>query len=420
MQKYRHLLNSADANLPGRWLIPTAVAIWVLFGFGISITQAGMVNINPVYDGVVQDTNYDGTFDTLNTTADVLDLRNFNNPGSITINSRAIAKYSLSSVPGNAIIDSANFVFGISGYTNGTTVSLSGYSTRSSISLSDATLSASTLGSYEPALLGLGTHSISLNSSVIQPLLPTCDLLGVRLSPSLGGNTGVYSTEAATSYGMQAPQLQISYHVPPPPGIITASNMASGFVPSNSAHYVGDVYPRLNYTNEAAGQRFTATVSGKLSTILASIDEFNAQGVPLIVKFHTADGNLPGPVLGSLTIDDNNVYPNFRADFNELSLFDFTSQNISIVAGQSYVVTFEVATPGEVRYRALLKTSGADDFGTNSLFSADALTYQQSTVSDEMGLTVRVVPEPATLTLLGILFCVGVVWTYGSRRNSGW
>lgn len=176
---------------------------------------------------------------------------------------------------------------------------------------------------------------------------------------------------------------------------ITAMNMDPGFVSTGWATSVGYTN-NADYTNEAAGQLFTATVSGKLTTLYATVDRF-VGGQPLKVSIFTADVTtgvgLPGTLLGAIAIPETQV-----TGFPPSGTWDLSSLNIDLVAGQSYVVTFTVSTPvyQSTIYRALLTQPNANSFGVRSLYSKDGTTWQQEppAVNAEIGLIVSVASAP--------------------------
>jgi hypothetical protein len=184
--------------------------------------------------------------------------------------------------------------------------------------------------------------------------------------------------------------------------LVVANNINGGFQSSGFDIGIGEAGV-LGITDEAAAQRFVAQGSGTLTTVTASLDQFQPGGVPLLVGIRALSGTMPGAVLGTITVPPAQVAgpPNDTS----LTTFDFSSLGINLTAGQSYFVTFAVDTPlpGSTRYRALLLATNPLFFGFQPLFSPDnGVTWQPEGVPNEIGLTVRVgaVPEPASLLLL--------------------
>jgi hypothetical protein len=92
------------------------------------------------------------------------------------------------------------------------------------------------------------------------------------------------------------------------------------------------------FSNETPAQEFTAAASGHLSTLIATVDQFQPEGVPLIVSFYDAAGLLPGSLLGSATFAPSQVSSNgFAAPSTlDVSSADATLQNPRIsMAGLS-------------------------------------------------------------------------------------
>jgi hypothetical protein len=64
------------------------------------------------------------------------------------------------------------------------------------------------------------------------------------------------------------------------------------------------------FTNETPAQEFAAQQTGVISQIVASVGQFQPQGIPLTVTFLQAAGSIPGAALGSLTFATNQVSSN--------------------------------------------------------------------------------------------------------------
>lgn len=143
----------------------------------------------------------------------------------------------------------------------------------------------------------------------------------------------------------------------------------------------------IGYANQlAVGQSFTATISGSLESIALKLVTHTPID-PLSIDLYTASGDFPGVLLG--TISSGSIVTGTNT-------FDFTSQNIPILAGSKYVVTASTATnaanpqfemrgvgfnpyPGGIGIVRSGSSWGAAPFALDYLFSA------------------QVVPEPATL-----------------------
>lgn len=140
------------------------------------------------------------------------------------------------------------------------------------------------------------------------------------------------------------------------------------------------------YTNEAAGQEFVASGTGRLTTLEASVDKF-AGGAPLVITFHEAIANRPGAVLGSVTIAPEYV-GRWASDIpTPINTFAVAEANVFVEAGRNYFVTFTTPLAGDVRYRAILTAPNANSFGYRALYSKDGgATWIYPTITPEIGM----------------------------------
>lgn len=178
---------------------------------------------------------------------------------------------------------------------------------------------------------------------------------------------------------------------------ITATNMdETGYNTTGWAYSVGYSNPSQGYTNEVPGQEFVAQVSGTLTTLTATVDRF-VGGEPLQVSIYSATANRPDILLGTLSVPESEVG---RQGADWPPVFDFTSQNIPLVAGESYIVTFKTSTAvfQSTRYRALLTQTNVNSFGIRAIVSPNGgSSWNTSNVEPEIGLIVCVQggpPEP--------------------------
>ncbi len=208
-------------------------------------------------------------------------------------------------------------------------------------------------------------------------------------------------------------------------GTVIASNLPTGYSLSSFAEDAGFQGNTSNgfFNNEAAAQEFTAAASGQVTTLIATVDQFQAEGVPLIVSFYAASGLLPGPLLGSVSFAPNLVSTN---TFVTPSTLDVSSANVNMVAGQSYFVVFSVATPisESSRYRIVLLNENSSFFGFSPLDSQNAgASWFTSPVPNEVGLTLigtAAVPEPSTVLLLLTGSPIVLTWFARRRLIRGW
>jgi hypothetical protein len=179
--------------------------------------------------------------------------------------------------------------------------------------------------------------------------------------------------------------------------VVSADNI--GGAPQNSGYFTGIGYAGLyGFTNEAAAQEFTAQVGGQITTLLATVGQAEAEGVPLHVAIHGKSGGSVGPILGQVTFASSEVPSGLDAH-----AFDLSPAAIDLSAGGSYFAVFTVDTPitGSVRYSAYRAANPAMLFGIRPLTSRDGgISWEESTIDPEIGLTVYVVPEPSALLLL--------------------
>jgi hypothetical protein len=196
-----------------------SIVLLAMAGLGLFADrcQASQLTILDAADGYAESTSGNGTFNLLNTTSSDLVVRQFTN----TVIDRSIAKFNLGLLPSHAVITSVSFEFNsvvITGNT-GRTVNVLGFNSSSAVSLADATATASALGSYDNYALGLGLHSISLNTATFQSLLNTSDGIALRLQGVETANTAISSYR---DVGFQPPTLIVNYTTPEPASIISA------------------------------------------------------------------------------------------------------------------------------------------------------------------------------------------------------
>lgn len=122
-----------------------------------------------------------------------------------------------------------------------------------------------------------------------------------------------------------------------------------------------------DFTNEAVGQEFSPSISGKLTTLVASV-ELREGGEPLEVSVYTAVlPGVPNVLLGSTVVPESEV------DGAPFNTFDLSNLNIELRQRSRYIVTFRTATAiaGSIRYKASLVALNENSFGFPSIFSRD-------------------------------------------------
>jgi len=143
---------------------------------------------------------------------------------------QAIVDFSLSSIPPNATVSSLLFSFDESSYANANgLVSVYGYGRSGAIVPADATASATQLGSYASVAMGLGPHSIPLNSAAdaeVQSLLGGSKDLGLRFTSSSSDTNTSFGSVELTDF--TPPSVLVTYSVPEPSS--AALLVMAGFV----------------------------------------------------------------------------------------------------------------------------------------------------------------------------------------------
>ncbi len=195
-------MKSRPARGINRLIVATAFAA----GFGIFVQQASATTV--VLNGV-RDANITGS--TINAYPPFdygLIINAFDD-------SRAVIEFDTSPLPSDAIIDALVFNFREISYTSSqNVVDVVGYPRTGAITAADATAPATLLASYSAVSLGLGSHSIDLEESVLQSIVGTGENLGLRLQAgSDDTNTSIDSLE----WSPASLSLGVTYHVLPEP-----------------------------------------------------------------------------------------------------------------------------------------------------------------------------------------------------------
>jgi hypothetical protein len=185
----------------------------------------GFMSFTTYSDGWAQSPTGNGTFTVLNTGAGVIDLPVDQVTG--TVMDVALMNFDLSTLPANATITGASFVFATTVITANPsrTVDIEGFSTTGSVNLVDATAAGTLLGSYDSFALGLGNQSVSLSVAALDTLLGP-GAVGVRLEGLETTNTAIVSLEGAPVFNKNAPQLAITFSVIPEPSALTLMTTA--------------------------------------------------------------------------------------------------------------------------------------------------------------------------------------------------
>jgi hypothetical protein len=170
----------------------------------------------------VTDNNHDGVFDLLDTGIPALIVVNAPDPQvpQLNLEDRGLVEFSLAAVPDGAVLTSASLVFETIFYRSNTgTISIAGYVGDGVLAVSDATIAAVPLASYDGGALGLGIHSVSLALPLVQMLADSDGILGLQISGEFNmAGTQLASAEGAATFGDQRPQLELTF-VPEPGGV---------------------------------------------------------------------------------------------------------------------------------------------------------------------------------------------------------
>jgi hypothetical protein len=185
-------------------------------GLVASRAEASQLVVGDYADGYAESPNGNGTFTFVNTTD--MAIRQFTN----TVIDRSIANFNLSALPSNAAISSVSLEFNITSYTSnaGRVVDVLGFDTTGGVTVADATVAASSLGSYNSFNLGLGAQTISLSASTLKTLLGGSSIVGLRFQ----GDSETVNTSIGSRSQPFTPQptLVINYATPEPASIISA------------------------------------------------------------------------------------------------------------------------------------------------------------------------------------------------------
>lgn len=186
--------------------------------FTSGILWADTLTINASNDARITDPNGSGTFTSVDASNITDSVRDFPN----IVIERSVVEFSLldlGSLPAKATITDVRFQFVTQSIANGTstTVNILGYKdSTAAITTSDATTSATSLASYQPVVLGLGTQSVSLGTtgvSLLSSLSPN-SFFALRFQGTVDTNTQFYSVKGANELSVQGPELIVTYTTP--------------------------------------------------------------------------------------------------------------------------------------------------------------------------------------------------------------
>ncbi len=205
---------------------------------------------------------------------------------------------------------------------------------------------------------------------------------------------------------------------------IVASNYPSSDSDSNAVDGVGIISQCENYNNLAAGQSFTPSASGVLTTVDAQIAGAVEVEVPkaspaLDISLFKASNNSPTVLLGAVE-EQPSDFQSLSVDVNHRYAIDFSQLQISLTAGEQYFIAFQtpVGVPGTVEiwspYLIGVTRSFTKPFPQPSLGSYSSVAPNGSNwhidPQAELEITVHAIPEPAWCSLFAVaaLACLAV------------
>jgi hypothetical protein len=275
--------NNLSINNPGNG--------YTLVASSGSLTGAGVVTIIGSLDANFTDPTGTGTFTTMSSPTNGLDIRQFDG-GSTSFEHRSVVNFSLASVPVGAVVQDVSFNFEADSTTSNTgrTVGLLGYAGTGTLTLADATAAATQFASYDNFAVGLGKHSADLGSagaSLLNTLIGQGKPLALRVQgTTYGTNTLLSSIEQANSF----------------PGSFTAPSITVTFTPvaaTSNAFNITTVPTHLAFlqqpSNTAAGASITPAVTVEVldgSNNVVSGD--NTDQVTVAIGTNPGGGTLSG------------------------------------------------------------------------------------------------------------------------------
>ena len=182
-----------------------------------------------------------------------------------------------------------------------------------------------------------------------------------------------------------------------------ATLAAASVLNANATTVIVDTTPANNQANltKAAGQTFTTATLGT-DNLLSSVDVMGPQGGATATVYTAeiwtdTDGNFatwdPGVLVAastnSIAIDTDNTLHTF--DFSNPSLSDSTV----------YVVSFNDGGTNHAGFRSGLTNEAADTIADGALFSAGIQPFGGA-FDMSMQITTTGIPEPSSITLLGL------------------
>ncbi len=210
---------------------------------------------------------------------------------------------------------------------------------------------------------------------------------------------------------------------------IVASNFPASDADSNVTDGVGVISQIENYNNLAAGQSFTPTANGILTTVEAHIAGavevlMPSTPPPLEVSLFKAVNCTPTVLLGTLE-EQPSDFRSWSVDVSHRYAIDFSQLQIPLIAGEQYFIAFQtpVGVPGFVEiwspYLVGVKQSLSIPFPPPSLGSYASVAPNwndwHTEPNYELLITVSAIPEPCCLHLFAA--CIFFGYATVGRRN---
>jgi hypothetical protein len=209
---------------------------------------------------------------------------------------------------------------------------------------------------------------------------------------------------------------------------IVASNLPAAQTATNSWAEVGLISTADNYNNVAAGQSFTPTASGILTTIDALLSSAIDQPTPpdsppLDISIYTALNSAPGTLLATVQKHSGD-FPHLSGGGDHRSPIDFTQFQIPLLAGQHYFLEFEtpIGVVGflgpNAPYFVGRQQNPFPPFALGEFSSvAPNHTDWQIDSTAELAIAVHAVPEPTACFNLLTAMLIGCMMRRSTRTQ---
>jgi hypothetical protein len=231
---------------------------------------------------------------------------------NIFSNSRALVDVSLAAVPLNATVSDVQFNFMELSYANaGGLVSISGYPRRGDFTASDAS-AGSSVGQYSSIAVGLGLHSVPLNSTgvnLVSSLLGTKNHLGLRFA-SGSNDTNTNFASLADSFYYPPPSVTLSYTLPNNPALAPQfdANLTGSTVNQYDPSAYGIIANTFSSTKGVIDYSLAGIPARALASASFSFQETSTTGSSSAVSLYaysrsgpitSADAAIAGTLIGS-------------------------------------------------------------------------------------------------------------------------